>query len=110
MISQENISNNLSNDISIVDYLILLFLKPKDPLGLTSIKTYNGRLKSMKIKDYYNIDEINKKLDEVEVEVIIRKISFNALTHYYRRELEKIYQSARTFDGYFNYTNEQKIL
>ena len=62
MISQENISNNLSDDISIVNYINLIFLKSKDPLSPTSIKTYNGRLKSMKIKDYYNIDEIEKTI------------------------------------------------
>ena len=35
-------------------------------------------------------------------------ISYNALTHYYRIKLEKIYKLARTSDGNFNYTNEQK--
>ena len=60
MISQEIVSNNLSDDISIVNYMILIFLKPKDSLSPTSIKTYNGRLKSMKIKYYYNIDEIEQ--------------------------------------------------
>ena len=107
MTSQENLSNNLSDDISIVNYMNLLFLIPKEPISPTSLKTYNGRLKSMKIKNYYNITEIEKKLDEVEV-ISTRKISCNALTHYYRKELEKIYQSARTSDGNFNYTNEQK--
>ena len=62
----------------------------------------------MRIEDYY-IDEINKKLNEVKV-TSTRKISCNALTNYYRIELEKIYQSARTLDGNCNYTNEQKIL
>ena len=85
----------------------LLFLKPKDPISPTSLKTYNRQLKSMKLKDYYNITEIEKKLDKVEV-ISTRKISCNALTYYYRKELEKIYQSARTSDGNFNYTNEQK--
>ena len=56
MTSQENVSNNLSDDISIVNYMNLLFLKPKDPISPTSLKTYNGRLKSMKITDYYDID------------------------------------------------------
>ena len=60
MTSQEIVSNNLSDDISIVDFMNLLFLKPKDPISPTSLKTYNGRLKSMKIKDYYNITEIEK--------------------------------------------------
>ena len=58
MTSQENVSNNLSDDISIVNYMNLIFLQSKGPLSPTSIKIYNGRLKSMKIKDYYNIDEI----------------------------------------------------
>ena len=85
----------------------LLFFKPKDPPNPNTIQTYNGRLTSMKIKNYYNINEINTKLDEVEV-IGTRKISFYALTHYYRIELEKIYQSAKKLDGIFNYTNEQK--
>ena len=51
--------------------------------------------------------KLKKKLDEVEV-TSTRKISCNALTYYYRKELEKIYQSARTFNGNFNYTNEQQ--
>ena len=58
MTSQENVSKILLDHISIVNYNILIVFKPKDPLSLSSIKTYNGRLKSMKIKDYYNIDEI----------------------------------------------------
>ena len=49
MISQKPLSNNLSDDIYIVNYMNLIFLKPKDPLCPTSIQTYNGRLKSMKI-------------------------------------------------------------
>ena len=61
----------------------------------------------MKIKDYYNIDEIKKQLDEEEI-TSTRKISYNALTFYYKIELDKIYKSARTFDGNFNYTNKQK--
>ena len=60
MISQENISNNLSDDISIVNYMNLIFLKPKDPISPTLLKTYNRQLKSMKIKDYYDIDKIEK--------------------------------------------------
>ena len=51
--------------------------------------------------------KLKKKLDEVEV-TSTRKISCNALTHYYRIELEKIYKSARKLDGNFYYTNEQK--
>ena len=39
MTSQENVSNNLSDDISIVNYMNLLFLKPKDSISLTSLKT-----------------------------------------------------------------------
>ena len=35
MISQENVFNNLSNDISILNYINLIFLKPKDSLSLT---------------------------------------------------------------------------
>ena len=62
MISQENVSNNLSDDIFIVNYMNLIFLKPKDPVSPTSIKTYNGQLKSMKIKDYYDINEIDKTI------------------------------------------------
>ena len=62
MISQENISNNLSDDISIVNYMNLIFLQSKDSISLTSIKTYNGRVKSMKLKDYYDINEIEKKI------------------------------------------------
>ena len=38
----------------------LLFLKPKNPISPTSMKTYHGRLKSMKIKNYYYINEIEK--------------------------------------------------
>ena len=38
----------------------LIFLKPKDPLSPTSIKPCNGRLRSMKIKDYYNIVKLIK--------------------------------------------------
>ena len=67
MTSQENVSNNLLDDISIVNYMNLLFLKPRNPISPTSLKTYNGRLKSMNITDYYDIDEIEKKLNEVEV-------------------------------------------
>ena len=107
MTSQENVSNNLLDDISIVNYMNLLFLKPRNPISPTSLKTYNGRLKSMNITDYYDIDEIEKKLNEVEVRST-RKISCNALMHYYRIELEKIYKSARTLDGNFNYINKQK--
>ena len=59
----------------------------------------------MKIKYYYNIDEINKKLNEIKV-TSTRQISCNALTNYYRIELEKIYHS-KILDGNFNYTNEQ---
>ena len=51
--------------------------------------------------------KLKKKLNEVEV-TSIRKISCNALTHYSRIELEKIYKSARKLDGNFHYTNEQK--
>ena len=51
--------------------------------------------------------KLKKKLDEVEITSTI-KISRNALTYYYRIELEKIYQSARILDGNFNFTNEQK--
>ena len=94
MKTEENLSNNLSTEKSIINYMKILFSTPKDPLSPTSIKTYNGRLQSMKIKDYYNIDEINKKLDEIEV-TSTRKISCNALTNYYRIELEKIYQSEK---------------
>ena len=107
MTSEENVYNNLSDDTFIVIYMNLLFLKPKDPISSTLLKTYNGRLKSMKMKDYYDIDEIEKQLDEVEV-ISTRKISCNAFTHYYIIELEKIYKSARTSDGNFNYTNEPK--
>ena len=80
MTTSEFVSNNLSDEESIVNYMNQLFLKPKDPLSPTSIKTYNGRLKSMKINDYYNIDEINEKLNEIKV-TSTRKISCNALTH-----------------------------
>ena len=51
--------------------------------------------------------KLKKQLDEVEV-TRTRKISCNVLTHYYRIELEKIYKSAKTSDGNFHYTNEQK--
>ena len=81
-----------------------LFLKPKDPNSPTSLQTYNERLKSMKIKDYYDIDEIENKLDKVKI-TSTRKISCNALTHYYRIELKKIYKSKRKLHGNFNYTN-----
>ena len=67
MTSQENVSNNLSDNISSVNYMNLLFLKPRYPISSTSLKTYNGRFKSMKIKDYYDIDEIEQKLNEVEI-------------------------------------------
>ena len=66
MAASEIVSNNLSDEESIVTYMNQLFIKPKDPLSPTSIKTYDGRLKSMKIKDYYNIDEINKHLNEIK--------------------------------------------
>ena len=79
----------------------------QDPFSPTSIQTYNRRLKSMKIKVYYNIDEINKNLDEIEVKST-RNILCNALTHYYRIELENIYQSAQTPAGNYVYTNEQE--
>ena len=108
MAASDIVSNNLSDNESIVTYMNQLFIKPKDPLSASSIQTYNGRLKSMKIKDYYNINEINKHLNEIK-SVCTRKISCNALTNYYRIELEKIYSSAKTPDGNFNYTNEQKI-
>ena len=106
MTTSEIVSNNLSDEESIVNYMNQLFLKPKVPLSPTSIK-HNGRLKSMKIKDYYNIDEINKQLNEIKV-TSTRKLSCNALTNYYRIELEKIYLSAKTLDGNFNYTNKHK--
>ena len=119
MTFQENISNNLCDDESIVNYMNLIFSKQIDQLNPTSIKTYNGRLKSMKIEDYYNIDEINKKIDKVKV-TSTRKISCNAITNHNSIELEKIYQSAQTSDGLlsnsfyskgnFVYTNDQKIL
>ena len=51
--------------------------------------------------------KLKKKLDKVEV-ISTRKISCNALMHYYRIELEKTYKSARTSDGNFHYINEQK--
>ena len=66
MAASEIVSNNLSDEESIVTYMNQLFIKPIDPLSPTSIKTYDGRLKSMKIKDYYNIDEINKHLNEIK--------------------------------------------
>ena len=56
MIVQENTSNNLSDDISIVNYVNLILLKQIDPISPTSIKQYTERLKSMKIQDYYDID------------------------------------------------------
>ena len=59
MAASEIVSNNLSDEESNVTYINQLFLKPKDSLSPSSIQTYNRRLKSMKIKDYYNIDEIN---------------------------------------------------
>ena len=107
MAASEIVSNNLSNEESIINYMNQLFIKPKDPLSPTSIKTYNGRLKSMKIKDNFNIDEINKKLNEIKV-TCTRKISCNALTNYYKIILEKIYSSAKDSDSNFNYINEQK--
>ena len=113
MTTSEIVSYNLLDEESIVNYMNHIFLKPIDPLSPTSIITYNGRLKSMKIKDYYKIDEINKKLNEIKV-ISTRKISCNALTNYYRIELEKIYQSAqrasssKDSNGNFNYINEQK--
>ena len=61
MTASEIVSNNLSDEESIINYMNQFYSKPKDPLSPTSIKPYNGRLKSMKIKDYYNIDEINEK-------------------------------------------------
>ena len=117
MATSEIISKNLSNEESIVTYMNQLFIKPKSPLSPGSLKIYNDRLKKMKIEDYYNIDEINKKLNEIN-STNTRKVSCNALTYYYRIELEKIYSSAKTqggllsnspdSDGNFNYTNEQK--
>ena len=113
MTASEIVSKNLSDEESIVTYMNQLFIKPKAPLNASSIKIYNDRLRTMKIKDYYNIDEINKKLNEIQ-STNTRKISCNALTNYYRIELEKIYQSAQSAssakdsDGNFNYTNEQK--
>ena len=107
MAASEIVSNNLSDEESIVYYMNQLFSKPKDPLSTSSIQTYNGRLNLMKIKDYYNIDEINKHLNEIK-SICTRKISCNALTYYSRIELEKIYSSAKDSDGNFNYTNEQR--
>ena len=63
MATSEIVSNNLSDEVSIVTYMNQLFIKPKSPISPTSIKTYNGRLTSMKIKDYYNIDENNKTIN-----------------------------------------------
>ena len=63
MTASEIVSNNLSDEESIINYMNQLVLKPKDPLSPTSIQTYNGRLKSIKINDYYNIDEITKHLN-----------------------------------------------
>ena len=107
MAAAEIISKNLSDDESIVTYMNQLFIKPKDPLNPSSLKIYNDRFKSMKIEDYYNIDEIKKTLNKIN-SINTRKMSCNALTYYYRIELESIYSSAKDSDGNFNYTNEQK--
>ena len=34
--------------------------KTRKPICASTIKTYNGRLKSLAITDYTNIDEVNK--------------------------------------------------
>ena len=63
----------------------------------------------MKIKNYYNIDEINEKLNKIKV-TSTRIISCNALTNYYRIELEKIYKSAKDLNRNFNYTSKHNYI
>ena len=50
MTFHKNVSNNLSDEECIVNYMNLIFSKPKDQLSPNSMKTYNVRFKSMKIK------------------------------------------------------------
>ena len=52
-----NDTNNISNNNSTN--------KTRKPISASTKNTYDGRLKSLEITDYTNIDEVNKLIDKV---------------------------------------------
>ena len=54
--------------------------KTRKPICASTIKTYNGRLKSLAIKDYTNIDEVNQQIYKVK-NLGTKKSSCNALIY-----------------------------
>ena len=69
-----NDTNNISNNNSTN--------KTRKPIGASTKNTYDGRLKSLAITDYINIDEVYKQIDKLE-NLGNRKASCNALIYYY---------------------------
>ena len=56
--------------------------KTKKQICESTKTTYNGRLISLAITDYTNIDEVNKQIDKVK-NLGTRKSSCNTLIYYY---------------------------
>ena len=80
MNDKENIPNNKSIN------------KAKKPISVSTKNTYDGRLKSLAITDYTNIDEVLKQVNKVE-NFGTRKSSCTALIHYYTSQLTPISNS-----------------
>ena len=66
--------------------------KPRKEISESTKKTYNGRLKSLAIKDYTNIDEVNQQIDKVE-NLGTRKSSCIPLIYYYNLQSTPITNS-----------------
>ena len=107
MSDTDNISNNNSTN------------KTRKPISASTKKTYDGRLKSLAIKDYTNIDEVDKQIDKVE-NLGTRKSSCNALIYYYNSQstlitnsdkiLELLHERLNTLSDKINYDRQENKL
>ena len=59
--------------------------KTRKTICASTKKTYEGRLKSLAITDYTNIDEVNQQIDKVK-NLGTKKSSCNALIYYYNSQ------------------------
>ena len=93
--------------------------KPRKPICESTIKTYNGRLKSLAITDCTNIDEVNQQIDKGK-NLGTKKSSCNALIYYYNSHstpitnsdkiLKLLHERINTLSDKINYDRQENKL
>ena len=93
--------------------------KPRKIICESTKTTYNGRLKSLAITDYTNIDEVNKQIDKVK-NLGTKKSSCNALIYYYNSQstpitnsdkiLKLLHELINTLSDKINYDRQENKL